>query len=832
MFFLSKHSRLIAALLVTFILAGCGGAEERKAKYLERGKSYFEEQNYEKAGVEFKNVLQIDPKTAAPYYYLGRIAEQGQDWRKAFGFYNKAVELGPELLDARIRLGRFDLLAGEIDKAEEQANEVLSREADNPGALTLRASIRFRQDKVDEAITLLQGVLDKAPGEENAATLLSSIYARQDKDEESLKVLTDANAANPDSLMVKVALVQTYLRRKENDKAEAVMTGLVDKYPDELNYRVTLASFYSQTNQNDKAEAVLRKAIADDPEDAQRHLLLVEFFKTKQGLDKAIAELESDAGANPDMAELQFALARLYAEAGQADKVEAVYRALIDKYGTEPHGLEARTAIAAMRANAGKSEEAKSLLEQVLKENPQDSGALMLKGRMQLQEKQYTDAIVTFRSILKDQPDSADVMVLLAAAHQANGEKELALENLSRAVQAQPANINARISLARFQASSGNLDDALENVNAALAVEPANVKALRAKAEILAHQGAIEALEGVLTQIEQASPETGLGAFGKGRLYKSQKKYPEAIAAFEEALKREPDSIMALTELTNVEVISGDFDGAIKRLKATLQSDPDHRAAHFLLGSAFFAKQDYASAEQEFTRQLDVNNKSSMVYRQIAASRINQGNKVGAMQTLEQGLQAVPGDPELMLNLAALKYDLGDIEGAIGIYKQGMETAPENERFPLGLAGIYEHQNKYEDAISVYEKLLEKSPDNLVAVNNLAVLLSEHRTDEQSKSRALELALRLADSDQPALRDTLGWIYYLAGDYDKAADILSGVVEKAPEVGVFRYHLGMTYYKQGDFRAARDILSKAVAEDKHYDGVETARRVYAEIRDK
>ena len=114
-------------------------------------------------------------------------------------------------------------------------------------------------------------------------------------------------------------------------------------------------------------------------------------------------------------------------------------------------------------------------------------------------------------------------------------------------------------------ATAGDLDGSLAQVNAALEVEPANVMALRAKAELLAKQGNVEVLEEVLTQLEQASPETGLGAFGKGRLYLSQKKYDEALAAFNEALEREPDSLLALTLLVNTYIAMGNPDGAITR---------------------------------------------------------------------------------------------------------------------------------------------------------------------------------------------------------------------------------------------------------------------------
>ena len=55
---------IVTVMLVTHLLFACGGAEQRKLKYLEKGKAYIAENNYQKAKIELKNVLQIDPKYA------------------------------------------------------------------------------------------------------------------------------------------------------------------------------------------------------------------------------------------------------------------------------------------------------------------------------------------------------------------------------------------------------------------------------------------------------------------------------------------------------------------------------------------------------------------------------------------------------------------------------------------------------------------------------------------------------------------------------------------------------------------------------------------------
>jgi Tfp pilus assembly protein PilF len=93
-------TNLLAALLLALpiVLAGCGGKEERKVKHLEKGKAFYEQADFEKAKIEVKNVLQIDPKSAEAFYLSGMIAEKQKEWQKAFGNYAQAVELKPDYL--------------------------------------------------------------------------------------------------------------------------------------------------------------------------------------------------------------------------------------------------------------------------------------------------------------------------------------------------------------------------------------------------------------------------------------------------------------------------------------------------------------------------------------------------------------------------------------------------------------------------------------------------------------------------------------------------------------------------------------------------------------
>ncbi|MDT8388834.1 MAG: hypothetical protein RQ736_15130, partial [Thiogranum sp.] len=170
-------TKVLPLALVAGLLVACGGKEERKAQYLERGKSYLAEENYDKALIEFKNVLQIDPKTAEAFMYVGEVMKEKRDWPSAFANYKKAIDLDPDLVEARIFLAKIYVaqsnasrLTGEEESAataaelaREQIDAILSREPENLEGLTIQSHAWVQEGEVERAVQQLEKVIAQNP---------------------------------------------------------------------------------------------------------------------------------------------------------------------------------------------------------------------------------------------------------------------------------------------------------------------------------------------------------------------------------------------------------------------------------------------------------------------------------------------------------------------------------------------------------------------------------------------------------------------------------------------------------------------------------------------
>jgi predicted Zn-dependent protease len=72
------------------------------------------------------------------------------------------------------------------------------------------------------------------------------------------------------------------------------------------------------------------------------------------------------------------------------------------------------------------------------------------------------------------------------------------------------------------------------------------------------------------------------------------------------------------------------------------------------------------------------------------------------------------------------------VDDALKTIRAGLEQQSKNFALRLSLAGILELKKDYERAIAEYDSLLKDQPGSMIVANNLASLLTDHRSDPAS----------------------------------------------------------------------------------------------------
>src|SRR5207244_3436470 len=161
-------STTLIAVLIIILVGGCDrfSPESKKAKHLELGQTYFDKGQYSEALIEYKNVVQLDPKDADTHYRLalthlklgGTANLQG-----AFAELSRTVELDKTNRDAQLKLGELFLLGNEPAKARERADIVLVSAPQNTEGLILKGRSLINEKHYAEGIAELKKAIELDP---------------------------------------------------------------------------------------------------------------------------------------------------------------------------------------------------------------------------------------------------------------------------------------------------------------------------------------------------------------------------------------------------------------------------------------------------------------------------------------------------------------------------------------------------------------------------------------------------------------------------------------------------------------------------------------------
>ena len=148
---------------------------------------------------------------------------------------------------------------------------------------------------------------------------------------------------------------------------------------------------------------------------------------------------------------------------------------------------------------------------------------------------------------------------------------------------------------------------------------------------------------------------------------------------------------------------------------------------------------------------------------------------------------------------------------ALANYEKARELAPNDSKILNSIALLESNSGQARQAIATLNRQLALDPNNAAAMNNLAFNLAESGTD---LDRALALAESVARKfpNDPAVIDTLGWVYAKRGLNQSALQVLSGLVKKYPNEPAFRYHLAVVLIQDKQPNDAKRELLTALSQ--------------------
>ena len=131
-------------------------------------------------------------------------------------------------------------------------------------------------------------------------------------------------------------------------------------------------------------------------------------------------------------------------------------------------------------------------------------------------------------------------------------------------------------------------------------------------------------------------------------------------------------------------------------------------------------------------------------------------------------------------DLGVLYEREGRLDDAVKQYNVAILKDPRLAKAYVNLGNVRRKQGRRQEALLRYREAIALEPGDFAAVNNFADLCAEMGQDRDEATARLSAALR-AEPSNPYGLDTLGWLYYLEGQPERALPVLESAVGPAQQ---------------------------------------------------
>ena len=675
------------------------------------------------------------------------------------------------------------------------------------------------KDNYARTVSLLQENLAANPDDQASRVFLARSYEKAGALQLAISTYLEALNRTPDDLRVIIPAVAALYGAKEYGQAEQILNRVSrQKLSHPLLSELALQD-HLRRGELDSASVVLQDILSNDPNNQNAYLSLA-LLKMQQNDFEESAELLNTL-KEQDPNSLAVAAAQIQLSVRQGNPTEAMRLSdqAVDNLGNAfAYILRART-----HATSGRAEKAWEDLEHAASIEADNVDVWIARSDFNRAAGRQVEAIADIRRARSLVPDDLDIQkraILLFLASRENGIQGEGKSLLEEALESNPEDVTLRLYKARSMLIEGTAP-------------------------------AIESAEQILREIADDRPETSQAWVLLGEIAIKQGQADKAMNAALGGLAYRPTDKTLLLLKARAEAARSPVL-AVPTLESLHNMDMNDVGAAMLLANTYMKVGESKKALTLLKRQLTTSNASNRRRYQIAlaVATYKNGNRQRAENEFDSLLSAEPNDPTPLLELVQLLKDdrlwssvnqkvlnwrrehLEDTDTAVAIARglqsvgdaQAKKVAEDILRTILrddsgctqamaALAILLQTTARTSESAILYERLLGLEPDNVIAINNLAWIMSEEQGKHQEALELAQRGLKIAP-DYFDLVDTRGVVYYRLGEFEKAAEDFSRCISSGPNTTpasvATRFYLARALTELGEKGQAITHLKQAL----------------------
>jgi tetratricopeptide (TPR) repeat protein len=521
-----------------------------------------------------ERAVQLDPTNEDAVGALAGIYNSNDTPAKAVALLSDSIKKMPGTIDLRLALAQ--LYASENRQGEsEQLLIDLVRLRPNEKAHRIRlAQFYARADQVDAAERVLrEGIAAIPTNQEMKFALVEFLNSRRSQDvaEKELKSMVNADASN---FELKFALGKLYESNKQPEKAEAVYQDVIEKEKLEaagLSARDRLATLYAQRNDIAGAEKLVGEVLAKSPRDNDALILRGNIALAKKDPKSAIADLRAVLRDQPNAIPVLRTLARAHMANGEPAIAEETMRHALESTPRDPN---LRLDLAQLLAQLGKPDQAKPVLADLVKDQPNNVSALDTLFRVSVASKDFTTAKSAADAIVATQPKSALGFMYQGMVAEQQDRNDDALRLYGAAARAQPDQVEPLTSLVHLLVKLKRFDEAIKHIDAVGIRMPNDPIPPNMKGHVLLAQGKFSESQAAFKTASSHATKWWEPYRGIAMSQIAQKNAEGAVATLKSAQAIVTEPLKLGLELAGLLENLGKEDEAISQYESLLKLDP------------------------------------------------------------------------------------------------------------------------------------------------------------------------------------------------------------------------------------------------------------------